>query len=919
MDIQRLASHASQWLGLLSQDTRLIEIDSALPGALVVERFEGHESVCDDFHFEVDCLSTSAFLDAQALVGRPLSLRLRQADGGHRHWHGHCTRVAPLGSDGGLARYRLTMEPWTAFLKLRRNAIIFQGLDALGVVERIFDDYPQASYRVDATQALPAFPVTTQYRQSDHAFVFRLLADAGLAWRFEHVQGAAADESSETPGGNHTLVIFDRDAEVLDANPATVRFHRIDAAESLDAITHFAGQRQATANAVTAASWQPERVESRAAALDADPAGPNLPTREVYRAARSDRFAERSHADLTAELQLDALRLPQRLHAGSGSARGLDAGAGFTLSQHPDLSGQRFIALVVEHVAANNLPSGIVALLDSTSTASGELERGSYRNRFIAVPADTAIVPLARPKATAPGLQTARVVGLPDATVTSSRDHQVRIQFAWQRGVAPNPGGLTDTGSTANPHGHAPGDDTSGTWVRVAEWQAGPNWGSHALPRIGSEVLVEFLHGDIDQPLIVGQLYNGEVAPPFALADASNHPGTVSGLHSQSLDGRGSQQWLLDDAPGQLRQRLHTSLADSRLELGYLIDANNASRGGYTGEGFDLATLGWANVRAGQGLLLSTTARTNAGSTQLDIAEAVSQLKGAERTAQALNDAAQGSEVATLAGNARQTDLIKQIDPEQDGKYGGSVNGQSATKPEGANRDGGDPVEKFAAPLLIAESPDAIALTTPASAIAYAGGHSHLTSQFDTHLAAAHTFTGVSGGHLALFAQHGPVKAIAANGPLSLQAHAGPLELLADQSVTVTATDERMDVLAKQKIVLQAGKTQITLEGGDITFACPGNFTVKAGQVPFKGGASGAAVLDVLPDTRIKRFDQQFQLMNELTGEPVENMPYKIVLASGDEYFGTTDREGRTLRIGSVTSEDVQVIWGETRTGTSNA
>src|SRR3546814_5218823 len=80
----------------------------------------------------------------------------------------------------------LTMAPWTAFLKLRRNAIIFQNLDAIGVVERIFDDYPQASYRVDATQALPTFPITTQYRQSDHDFVFRLLAEAGLAWRFEH-------------------------------------------------------------------------------------------------------------------------------------------------------------------------------------------------------------------------------------------------------------------------------------------------------------------------------------------------------------------------------------------------------------------------------------------------------------------------------------------------------------------------------------------------------------------------------------------------------------------------------------------------------------------------------------------------------------------------------------------------------------
>ncbi|KGM54793.1 hypothetical protein N799_08520, partial [Lysobacter arseniciresistens ZS79] len=533
---------------LLSQDTRLIEIDlpAAGPGdSLVVERFTGHEAVCADFRFDIDCLSTSAFIEPLGLVGQAVSLRVRKADGSHRHWHGHCTRIAPLGSDGGLARYRLVMEPWTAFLRLRRNALVFQELDALGVIERILDDYPQAALRVDVSQPLPVYPITTQYRESDHAFVFRLLADAGLAWRFEHVQGAAGDGEA-----GHALVVYDRAATAPDAAPSMLRFHRSDITESQDAINHFTEQRQVTANAFTTASWQPEQVEAVSATLAGDAAGPRVPALEVYTVPRSGRFATRTDAEQTAELRLDALRLPQRLHAGAGSGRGMAPGAAFTLTQHPDLSGERFLPLAVEHVAANNLGSGVVELLDHA-----DLERGSYRNRFVAVPAETAVVPFARPKPTAPGAQTARVVGLPDAAVTSTRDHQVRVQFPWQRGVAPNPGGLTDTGSSASPDGHAPGDATSGTWVRVAEWQAGPNWGSHALPRVGSEVLVEFLHGDIDQPVITGQLYNGEVAPPFALADASNHPGTLSGLHSRSLDGSGTQQWVLDDAPGQLRQR----------------------------------------------------------------------------------------------------------------------------------------------------------------------------------------------------------------------------------------------------------------------------------------------------------------------------------------------------------------------------
>lgn len=833
MDIQALATTAGSWLGLLSQEARLIEIDTALPAALTVERFEGVEAVCAPFHFVIDCLSPSAFLDTPALIGQPLALRLRQADGGRRHWHGHCTRVEPLGSDGGLARYRLTMQPWTAFLQRRRNALIFQQLDVVGVLERVFADYPQAAFRFDVSQPLITPEVTTQYRESDWDFVSRLLADAGLAWRFEHAQDGDA---------KHTLVVFDRQAELPEATPPTLRFHRSDITESLDAITQFSEQRQAVADAVAVASWQAEQVEALSATLAGAPAGPHLPQREVYRMPRAGRFTERSHAEQHAELQLDALRLPQRLHAGAGSGRGLEAGAVFTLTQHSDLSGQAFVPLLIEHVAANNLGSGIVDLLDDAG-----LERGSYRNRFLAVPRATAIVPLARAKPLAPGAQTARVVGLPDAANTANRDHQVRIQFAWQRGAQPHAGGLNDAGSSANPDGHAPGDDTSGTWVRVAEWLAGPNWGSHALPRIGSEVLVEFLHADIDQPVVTGQLYNGEVAPPFALGDDSNHTGTLSGLHTQSLDGDGQQQWLLDDAPGQLRQRLHTTLADSRLELGYLVQHSNGQRGGLRGQGFDLATLGWGNLRAGTGLLVSTTARSNASSTQFDVTEAVSQLKAAEQTAQALSDAAGQHNVAPLKANAQQTQFITAIDAEQDGKYAGSINSQPASKPSGSSRDGGDPVERFAQPLLLVEAPDRIALATPKSALAYAGGNVHLTTQADTHLVARQTFAGVAGAHVALFAQKGPLRTIAANGPVTLQAHAGPLELLADQSVTITATDARIDVLAKSKIVLQAGQTQVTLEGGDITFACPGKFTVKAAEHPFRGGSKGDLKLS-LPD-----------------------------------------------------------------------
>ena len=847
MDVARLWQDAIAALAALSPDRRLIqlvEVPGTDPPAIlrelvrdaIPERFSGREAVCEPFRFDVAVLSWSAELYLTPMLGQPLGLQLAGPTT-PRVWYGLCTEVGLTGSDGGLARYTLTIEPFTALLRLRRNALIFQDLDVHGIVTRVLADYPLATFRWEATQALARRPIVTQYRETDFAFLVRLLSEAGLAWHFE--------PDASAPAG-HTWVIRDRRSVVPDLGE--VRFHRIDVTEADDAITEFRERLQASPSSVMSSSWHTDQLSAVTARADAETDA--LPPLEVFTQSRAGRFDQVGQAQLQADLQLDALRVARDVLTGAGSARVLAPGTAFTLTQHDRFGGRVFTVLALEHAARNNFAGGMTALLARLGGGT-DIGETDYRNRFAVVPSGTPVVPREPPPVRSTGPQTARVVGLPDAAVTSTRDHQVRIQFAWQRGTHPHRGGLVDTGSRANADGHAPGDATSGTWVPVAEWLSGPNWGSHFLPRIGSEVLVEFLHGDLDQPRITGQLYNGETPPPFALADASNHPGTLSGLHSQSHDGGGTQQWVVDDATGQLRSRLHTSLADSRLELGYLIQHQNGIRGALRGQGFELASQAWGNVHAPQGLLLSTTARASAVSTQLDVAEAVAQLKGAERTAQALHDTAGQQKVPGLAANPQQTALREAIDPQVRGQYSGAVNGQPATKPEDASRDGSDPVERFAQPLLMAESPDRIAWATPASALAYAGSNLHLTVQDDAHLAAGQTFAAVSGRHGALLAQSGPLKAIAANGPVTLQAHAGPLELLADQSVTVTATDERIDVLAKDKIVLQAGQTQVVLEGGDITFQCPGNFTVKASQQPFRGGSQGDVRLS-LPDGVVK-------------------------------------------------------------------
>ena len=278
-----------------------------------------------------------------------------------------------------------------------------------------------------------------------------------------------------------------------------------------------------------------------------------MPAQSIHDGSAERRHADSGAADPHSRLMLQALELDNKLFEGQGAVRRMAAGHGFRLTQHENYADgdNQFTALWVEHEARNNIEpalggiggvgglGGIGKLLGAAKAglatlarfAGSALEAGTYRNRFACVRDTVAIVPrasAARTTGSSLGPQTALVVGLPDAINTTTREHQVRIQFAWQRGANVNAGGLPHNTDT---QGNAPGNDGSGTWVRVAEALAGPNWGSQFTPRIGTEVLVDFIEGDMDRPLVVAQLYTGSDAPPYAAGVGSdvNHAGVISG------------------------------------------------------------------------------------------------------------------------------------------------------------------------------------------------------------------------------------------------------------------------------------------------------------------------------------------------------------------------------------------------------
>ncbi|HLO61562.1 MAG TPA: type VI secretion system Vgr family protein, partial [Azonexus sp.] len=682
---------------LFGQHARLLELKTPLPdAALVVERFSGHEAVSAAFRFDIDCVSTNAHFALKPLIGEEITLRLLQADGSKRSWHGYVTHAMQLGSDGGLARYRLTMEPFLAFLAQRRDCYLFQNKTVIDIVGQILADYPEADWSNQVTQPLRTHSIATQYRETDFDFIRRLLAEEGLSFRFEHDQSAVAgDDATHT---RHRLIVFDRDSELPTGAQPVIRFHRNNATETMDTVQSWQETRSVQPNAVTLAGWDYKNLVATGAQSQSELDNGELPRLEIHDASRPYRFEDSAAAQLRTDLALAACEAAYRRFSGESTVRQLAEGTVVTLSQHSTYLGDdaRFTILAVDHHGANNLGAEVARLLGST-----EVENGSYRNDLAAQPAAVPVVPRALPR---PGTrpQVAHVVGLADQVVTTDRDHRVKIQFPWQRGETPLAGGLSETGPagrTAGKTGNAPGNDQSGTWVRVAEWLSGANWGSHFLPRIGTEVLVDFLDGDIDRPIIVGQSYNGADLPPFSAGHeaGANHPGVISGWMSHNHES-GFNQWLTDDAPGQLRTRLATSENAGQLSLGHLIHQapESATRGAWRGSGFELRTDGWLAVRAGEGILISATARPNGQSTQMDVAETVAQLNSAHETAQALSDAAHQHQAMPLKANAAQEAFLKAIDPHQEGKYTGEVGGQEAKKARPSSRELGDPTERFA-------------------------------------------------------------------------------------------------------------------------------------------------------------------------------------------------------------------------------
>lgn len=860
-----LAALRASGASIFSQDNRILTLrfaESSNLGedTLLPHHLAGEEGLSKNPRHILTCLSVHAYLELKNLIGQPVEIGLLLPDGGQRVFTGIVTAARRGNANGGFCVYVLTVESALTALALRRNSRNYQDMSVPEIVKALLDEHIAGNpvfaasfqYRDKLRRQYPKRSYCNQYRETDLAFIERLLAEEGITYRFSH--GPDDDmplrlepsEVSDTPI-LHTLILQDADTAHPVVGKTPVRFHRTDGAEADDAIDSWEGERSVQSGQTSLTTWDYKgSTQLPADELTTHSGGKAqqdlMATLEDYDPQSAYYGSQTEEVGRYAELRQLAKDFAGKQHYGSGTPRHLFPGGKFGLEDHPvhDQSNPEdrlFVVTDLAFEAQNNLTpeaqTALGGLLDDTDAGKGQ-NRPPYRNTFKAVRHDTTIVPdyhLTRhQKPTAVGTTTALVVGPPDEEIFTDEHGRIKLQFHWQR-------------KQDHPQGGADFDDHSSTWVRVAVPSAGAQWGTQYIPRIGQEVVVDFIEGDIDRPLVTGVVYNGSHIPPtFSGAGALPANKTLSGHKSKEYKGSTYNELLFDDSTGQMRVKLSSEHGKSQLNQGYLIHPRTGGKGEARGEGFELRTDHHGAVRAGQGLLLTTEAQPMAGGKQLARDLATSQLDAAYSLAKSLGEVATKQYADTLEHGPEK--ISPDNAPEDKTQSGHLKHHLDALKAwEGSsNTDPRNETAKDEAgrqPILVLASPAGIAEVTAQNHSIAAGTNIDQVAQRDLNQTSGRRWLHNAGQHISLFVnglkEKISLKLIAAQGKVQMQAQHGEMELTAEQDILITSLQKKVVIAAKEEILLTAGGGYIRLKGGNIDIHCPGIVSIKGEKHKLSG------------------------------------------------------------------------------------
>ncbi|CAB3803287.1 hypothetical protein LMG28688_05740 [Paraburkholderia caffeinitolerans] len=820
------------------QHNRPLKLDTPVgKDVLLPLRAVGHSRIGRDYAFTVDMVSTLRQIELKQLIAQPVTLWIHQNDKSYQPHHGYVHTVRRLGADGGLVHSQLEFASWLHFLRFRKDARIWQDRTVAEILADVFNAHPQArgQFRFnlygELSNPLPRRSFCMQY-EDDWNFVHRLMESEGLWCYFEQARD----------GQSHTLVITDYNYFCEALQPDQIDFSRTATGAGFDGFSQWSGTRTLQSVRYTGATGnykapRSSYVRSRKTA----PNQGDLPGQtEVYEYTGKYTWQDDKRGDHLATLRMEELESRAKRFHGAGSIRHMDAGRSFELGNHPDHENdtqqeREFLAIEVQWFIASNLPAG------NTRPFPGSLEtelatvRASYLGEEPAggkpgspasgtgdcffltlVEAQRMSVPYRSPfehQKPPMRMQTATVTGPEGAEVYTDSLNRIKGRFEWDR--------LNS------------GDENSSCWLRVAMSDTGGGYGGVHVPRVGEEILVDWIDGDCDRPIVTGRVYNGSKTPGW------HSNGILSGYRSKEYGGSGYSQMVLDDATGQCRMQLYSSTANSQLHLGYLIAQSGNTRGTYLGMGFDLKSDACGVVRAGRGLYVSTHAKGTANQ-QLDVSEAHMQLTGSQNALNTLSQASQDHQAESLQDGANALKAFTDA----------TLSSAQVASASGGNTAGGGTgsANAFSEPVMLMASPAGIGLSTQQSTHITADRQLNLISGESMQIATGKSLVASICHKLSLFVRNAGMKLFAGQGKIEIQAQNDAIELLAKKVLSLISTTDWINLTAKQGIRLRAGTSELVISLDGIKGFTPGDNIMHAADHQTVGPQSVPATFPGLPD-----------------------------------------------------------------------
>jgi type VI secretion system secreted protein VgrG len=882
---------------------RLAQAGELAEDILLPQRVVGSEAICGGIEYRVACLASSPHLPLKELIALPAEIQFVTDRGQLRSVCGLVTEARAGDSDGALASYELVVRDVFAVMEKRSNSRVFRYQNELEIAQLLCDEWRHSNtvlanafeLELDPLLDMALYPPreqTMQHNESDAAFLRRLLKRRGIAWVFRpgRSRGTAVDPSHDrTPA--HTLVLFS-DPNNLPRNAAgSVRYHRDGVADGRDTVTSWTAARRLQPGVTTRHSWDyknpggPQFMTASArSSADQGPSGNQLA------ATLDDYLIEMPHAgnDVEDHWRLGHVRMSRhefesKCFHGEGSVRDFCAGQYFSLEDHPEIDThpapeRDFVITELRVVADNNLPRSVATQGGAGGLPSTPDAGGRVRIAFSAVRRGIAIVPAFDPRVDLPHpqLQSAVVVGPAKEEVHCDALGRVKIRFPGMR---------------AADHQHAHGAGASGTpadsaWVRVASNWAGNGSGSQhqsgtvGLPRVGTEVLVAFMGGDPDRPIILAQLYNQRSAPP-AFSGQGELPGNryLSGTRTREVGGGRGNQLRFDDTRGQISAQLGSDHGASELNLGWMTQPRDHGAGAPRGEGAELRSDLSVSVRGGQGVLISAEAAPGAAGSQLERAGLV----GLAEVMQGVLD-----EVGKLASvhnedEPSQQRLAALVDKLKRWHAGSNV-------AEGGT-GGGEAIVAASSPAgTIIASNDNLALGAASKIDMVSAGDAEVSTGRNIFLRAARG--------LSMFAHELGMKLGAGRGDIIVQTHLGNIQIKSSGRISLIAA-ERIELEAPAVKIIAPGATTDWADGV-ITHQSSGKQVQKAAEFVHLG-PGGATPEGLRMPTSHLHTDEYVVLRHQQTGAPIPNQRYKATFEDGHTISGRTDEQGRTsLLIGEM-------------------